>query len=115
MKVNLKEGQALVLPEKKKSFDPTQIPGAVKSAGFTPGEMELTAAGKLTTEGGVLHLEMEGPLPVLRLSGGPKAKELRSQRDLIGKALKVTGVFDAGKKDEPPELSVMEWMIVPPS
>ncbi len=105
----------MVLPEKKKSFDPTQIPGAVKSAGFTPGAIELTAGGTLALKNGRLGLEMEGPLSVLRLSGGPKAKELRSQRDLIGKALRVTGVFDARKKDEPPELFVMEWMIVPPS
>lgn len=77
--------------------------------------MELTAVGKLTTEGGVLRLEMEGPLPVLRLSGGPKAKELRSQRDLIGKVLRVTGIFEGEKKGELPEISVMEWKIVPPS
>lgn len=115
MKVNLNEGQALVLPKKKKSFNPSQIPGAVKAAGFTPGEMELTAVGKLTTEGGVLRLEMEGPLPVLRLSGGTKAKVLRSQRDLIGKTLRITGIFEVGKKGEPPELSVMKWKIVPPS
>lgn len=87
----------------------------MKEAGFTSGKIELTAIGKLTAEGGVLLLEMEGPLPVLHLSGGPKVKELRIQSGLLGKALRVTGAFEGGKKGEPPELSVMEWEIAPPT
>ena len=110
----MKEGQALVLPKKDRSFDPTRLPKAVKDAGFTPGEIELTAAGKLTAKNGVLRLEMEGPIPALALAGGSQAKELRSQRDLLGRRVTVTGRFAPGGKNQPPSLSIEEWKPVQP-
>lgn len=115
MKVNLKEGQALVLPKKDKSFDPAQIPGAVKSAGFTPGAIELTAGGTLALKDGRLGLEMEGALRTLNLAGGGKERELRSRDDLLGQRVAVTGNFQLNQEGRAPTLTVAEWKIPPPN
>lgn len=105
----------MVLPEKKKSFDPTQIPGAVKSAGFTPGTIVLTAAGTLVLKDGRLGLEMEGVLRTLNLAGGGKERELRSRNDLLGQRVVVTGKFEVDRTGESSTLTVNEWKTFPPN
>ena len=110
MKVELREGRALLLPKEEESFDPSAIPGAVRKAGFTPGEIVLTAAGTLRRVGDGLRLEMEGPLPKLLLSGGEKFAELRAAGDAAGRRVSVTGTFTTGKgKEELPLLTVDAW------
>ena len=110
MKVELREGRALLLPKEEESFDPSAIPGAVRKAGFTPGEIVLTAAGTLRRAGDGLRLEMEGPLPALVLSGGGGFAELQAAGDAVGRRVSVTGTFTLGEsKEELPRLSVDAW------
>ena len=115
MKVNLKEGQARVLPREKKSFDPTRLPKAVKDAGFTPGAIELTAVGTLVWKDGSLGLEMEGALRILTLAGGGKEAELVSRSNLLGQRVAVTGNFQVNQEGRAPTLTVAEWKIPPPN
>ncbi|MBI2956600.1 MAG: hypothetical protein HYY26_04735 [Acidobacteria bacterium] len=109
MKVDLARGAAVVRPAKGKSFDPTKIPRAVKDAGFTPGDIELTATGTLAQEKDLLLLKMAGLLPKLVLAGGAKAAELKQQTELVGKRLRVTGKLHPSHADQPPGLTVEQW------
>ncbi len=54
----MKTGQAIVRPAEGKSFDPTQIAGAIKDAGFGAGEIELTAVGTLSRQDDLLLVEL---------------------------------------------------------
>ena len=103
------------MPKQDKSFDPTQIPGAVKSAGFTPGAIELTAGGTLALKDGRLRLEMEGVLRTLNLAGGGKERALRSRNDLLGQRVVVTGKFEVDRTGESSTLTVNEWKTFPPN
>ncbi|MCI0621788.1 MAG: hypothetical protein L0387_08975 [Acidobacteria bacterium] len=104
--MDLKAAQAVVLPAKGKSFDPTKIAKAVKEAGFTPSEITVTAAGTLARAGDLLQLNMSGPVPQLVLAGGAKADELARQTDLQGKRVRVTGKLHASHADQPPGIAV---------
>ncbi|MEE9235054.1 MAG: hypothetical protein V3U28_06435 [Candidatus Acidoferrales bacterium] len=109
MKVELKEGKAVVLPAEGESFDPTRIPQAVKDAGFSPGEIEVTAAGTLRERDGLLRLEMSGPVAEFVLVEGAKVEELKKRRDLRGQRVRVTGKLHPSHADQPPGLTVEGW------
>ncbi len=104
-----------MLPAREKSFDPTRIPKAVKDAGFTPGEVEVTTAGSLGRKDDLLLLEMPGPVRQFVLAGGAKAEELRARSDLLGKRLRVTGKLHPSHADSPPGLSVERWTLAGPA
>lgn len=106
--MNLKSGQAVIRPAEGKSFDPTRIPKAVKDAGFSPGEIEVTAAGTLRSEKDLL-LEMTGPVPKFVLADGAKAGELEKRSDLLGQRVRVTGKLHPSHADKPPGLTVESW------
>jgi len=106
VKADLAAGSAVVRPASGKSFDPARIPKAVKDAGFTPGEIEVTAAGTLVEENGLLRLKMQGPVPAFVLAGGPKAEQLKSRPDLLGKRVRVTGKLHPFHADKPAGLTV---------
>ena len=110
--MDLKSAQAVLSPAEGKSFDPTKIPRAVRKAGFAPGEIEVTAAGRLTIEDDFPRLEMPGPVEQLVLAGGAKAEELRERSDLIGRRLSVTGVLHPSHADKPPGITVERWELV---
>ena len=111
MKVDLKDAQAVVLPATGKSFDPTRIPKAVKDAGITPGEIEITAVGSLARKDGLLVLEMAGAVRQFVLAGGPKAEELKRQPDLLGKRLQVIGKLHPSPADRQPGITVERFDI----
>ena len=114
MKIDLKEGLAVVLPKPEESFDPTEIRGAVTSAGFTPDDIRLVALGKLIREGSELRLRMEGPLFLIVLTGGEKIAELQDGDRSDGR-VRIEGQFRRGeKKGDLPRLSVDDWRPVPP-
>lgn len=112
MKVELKTGQVALLPAAGKSFDPTRIPKAVKDAGFTPGEVDVTAIGTLTTKKEWLLLEMSGLVQEFVLAGGAKADELKKQSNLLGRRLRVKGKLHPSHADRPPGLTVEQWRLV---
>lgn len=112
MKVDLKSGQAAITPAPGKSFDPTAITKAIKDAGFTPGEVELTAVGTLRRKNGLLVLEMSGPVRQLVLDGGAKTAELKQRRDLLGQRVRVTGKLHPFHADKPAGLQVNRWGLV---
>ena len=107
--MDLKNAQAVLAPAEGKSFDPAKIPQAVRKAGFAAGEIEVTAAGRLTIEDDSLRLEMPGPVEQLILAGGAKAEKLRKRPDLIGRRLSVTGVLHPSQAEKPPGITVERW------
>ena len=110
--MDLKSAQAVLASAEGKSFDPTEIPRAVRKAGFTAGEIEVTAAGRLTLEDDFPRLEMPGPIEQLFLAGGAKEEELRKRPDLIGRRLSVSGVLQPAHADKPPGITVERWELV---
>ncbi len=104
--MDLKSGQATVLPAEAKSFDPAKIPKAVKDAGFSPGDIQVTAVGTLTRENDFLLSEMPGPVRKFMLGGGAKAKELKKRRDFLKRRLRVIGKLHPYHADRPPGLTV---------
>ncbi|MFQ5927230.1 MAG: DUF5818 domain-containing protein, partial [Terriglobia bacterium] len=111
VKVDLKSGQAVILPAPEKSFDPTRIPQAVKDAGFTPGEVEVTAVGTLARKKKLLLLEMSGPVRHFVLAAGAKAAELAQRRDLLGQRVRVRGTLHPSHADRPAGLTVESFEI----
>ncbi len=111
MKVELKTGQVVILPAAGKSFDPTRIPKAVKDAGFTPGEVDVTAVGTLTSKKGWLLLAMPGLVREFVLVGGAKADELKEREDLLRQRLQVKGKLHPSHADRPPGLTVEQWRL----
>ena len=111
MKVELKTGQVVILPAAGKSFDPTRIPKTVKDAGFTPGEVDVTAVGTLTSKKGWLLLETPGLVREFVLVGGAKADELKEREDLLGQRLQVKGKLHPSHADRPPGLTVEQWRL----
>lgn len=99
------------MPAKGKAFDPTRIPKAVKEAGFTPGEIEVTAAGTLVSKGEMLVLQLSGVVPEFVLAGGAKADELKNRTELFQKKLRVTGKLHPSHADRPPGLTVERWSL----
>jgi hypothetical protein len=110
--VDLKSAQAVVLPAKGKSFDPTKIPRAVKEAGFTPGEIEVTVVGTLVSKVDMLVLQSPGAVSEFVLAGGAKADELKKRSDLFQKRLRVAGKLHPSHADKPPGLTVERWSLV---
>ncbi len=106
MKVDLKSGQATVLPAEAKSFDPTKIPKAVKDAGFKPGDIEVTAVGTLARENDFVLLEMPGPVRKFVLAGGAKSDQLNKRSDFRKRRLRVIGKLHPYHADRPPGLTV---------
>ena len=98
----------MVLPAKGKSFDPTRIPKAVQNAGFSPGEVQVTAGGILRDKGNLL-LEMPGSPGQFVLAGGAKAEELGKRRDLLGRRLRITGKLHPSHAERTPGLTVEQW------
>lgn len=78
----------------------------MKDAGFTPGNIEVTAAGSVVRKGDLLLLEMPGPVRQFVLADGPKAEELKRQPDLPGKRLLVIGKLHPSHADRPPGITV---------
>ncbi|MFQ5696195.1 MAG: heavy-metal-associated domain-containing protein [Terriglobia bacterium] len=113
VKVDLKEGKAVVKPAAGKSFDPTRIPKAVKDAGFSPREIEVTAVGTLNARGELLLLETGAPTRAFALAGGEKADELGQRGDLRGQRVRVTGKLHPSHADRPPGLTVERWEAAP--
>lgn len=97
------------MPAKGKSFDPSRIPKAVKDAGFTPGEIGVTATGTFARENDLLRLKMVGPVQQFVLAGGAKVEELNSRSDLLGKRVRVTGKLHPSHADRPPGLTVEKF------
>ena len=113
--MELKTGQAVVRPAEGKSFDPTQIPRAIKDAGFSAGEIELTAVGTLGKQEDFLLLELSGAVRKFVLAGGAKAEELEGRAELLGKRLRVTGKLHPSHADRPPGLTVERWALADPT
>ncbi len=111
----MKTGQAVVRPAEGKSFDPTQIPRAIKDAGFGAGEIELTAVGTLSRQDELLLLELSGAVRKFVLAGGAKAEELEGRAGLLGKRLRVTGKLHPSHADRPPGLTVERWALAAPT
>ena len=99
----------MVLPAAGETFDPTEIPEAVRKAGFDPGEIRLVAVGKLRQEDDLLLLELEGPLPRLVLAGGEQIGELTEEPELLGQEVRITGRLHGSHADRIPGLSVESW------
>ena len=110
--MDLKSGQATVLPAEAKSFEPTKIPKAVKDAGFRPDDIQVTAVGTLARENDFLLLEMPGPVQKFVLAGGAKAKELNKRSDLLKRRLRVIGKLHPYHADRPPGLTVESFEIL---
>ncbi len=106
MTVALSEGSAVVVS--KRGFDPSEVPQALKKAGFSAGEIRVTATGVLVSEGGRLALKMPGPVRQVVFAGGARFNELRGKSELVGSRLHVTGRFQL-RADGPPELTVDAW------
>ena len=110
--MDLKSGRATVLPAAAKSFDPTKIPKAVKDAGFSPGDIQVTAVGTLAGENDFLLLEMPGPVRKFVLAGGARADQLNKRSDLLKRRLRVIGKLYPYHADRPPGLTVESFEIL---
>ncbi len=109
MKVDLESSQAVVTPAEGKSFDPAEIPKAVRKAGFAPGDVHVTAVGILAKTDELLALEMTGKLEKLVLAGGAKVDDLSQKPELLGRLVRVSGKLHPSHDDKPPGLTVEAW------
>lgn len=109
MEVDFEAGSATVGPAEGESFDPRELPEAVRAAGFSSPEIRLTAVGTLGTREGEAYLEVPGTEPPFPLAAGEGAAGLEDRDDLAGRRLRVTGRLVSGDDGEPTALAVEEW------
>lgn len=100
-------------PKAGRSFDPAQIPKAVKDAGFTPTEVRVTAAGTLSAHGQQLELSIPGVAHPFVLIGGPQAEALKKRSDLAGKRVRITGKLQLAGDKPPTAMNVEEFQPAP--
>lgn len=110
--MDLKNAEAVMRPAEGKNFDPTKIPKAVKDAGFTPGEVEITAVGILSRQDELLILEIPGSVRQFILAGGQKVIELQQRHDLLAQRLRISGKLHPSHADKPPGLTVERWVLM---
>ncbi len=106
---DLETGLTIILPETDRSFDPTQVPKAIKDAGFSAPKVEVVAKGKVETFENFLALRVPGLEQPFVLEGGDKVEELKARPDVIGAGVIVTGFLHPSHGDKPPGLSVEKF------
>lgn len=110
MKVDLAAGRAEITTEPE-GLVPGAVATAVAKAGFTAGEVEITARGRLERgEDGTLALVLDGPLSRLRLAAGELLAELAAREDLDDARLEIVGrLLPDGSRDQPPEVELSSY------
>ena len=91
------------------SFDPTRISKTLRKAGFTAGEIQITAVGILSKEGDLLALEMTGPLGKIVLAGGKGIDEITKNPKLQGERIRVIGKLHPSHAEKTPGITVEIW------
>src|SRR5947209_5674024 len=113
--VRLQPARAEVTPRGGLWLDADRLRGAVRSAGFKPGEISYTAAGWLTEWHGEPALRLSGSARVIVLEPGPREPAARVQMrhallEARGQEVEVEGqlVDPAGPSDrtEPETLRI---------
>lgn len=99
----------MVRAREDESLDPTQIPGAVKDAGFGPGEIRLKARGVLAVHSDLLALRLPSAPGLLVLAGGERFDELEESGLPIGSRVLVEGKMHPSHADRPPGMEVQRW------
>ncbi len=107
------KGEAQVFPKTGKSFDPVQIPKAIKDAGFSAPEVLVEADGTLAKSESFLELDVPGLKRAFALSGGPQMDALAARVDLVGKRVHITGKLQTDHRDLPPRLTVESFQQAP--
>jgi len=111
--VNLVKGEAEVFPKPGRSFDPAQIPKAIKNAGFSAPEVLVTVEGTLIKRKEFLELDVPGLNHPFVLAEGLQADTLKKRTDLVGKKIRLTGKLHPSYGDFPPGLTVDSFQAVP--
>jgi hypothetical protein len=111
--VNLVKGEAQVFPKTGKSFDPVQIPKAIKDAGFSAPEVVVEADGTLAKREGSLQLDVPGLKHSFALSGGPQREALAGRADLVGKKVHMRGKLQTDHGGLPPKLTLESFQQAP--
>jgi len=106
VKVDLEQGVAVIHPAKSRTFDPAEIPRAVRNAGFSSPEVLFTATGKLEKEGERLALRVPGLRHVFFLEGGASFAELKAATTVLNKTIRVSGKLHGSHGDRPPGMTV---------
>lgn len=107
------KGEAQVFPKPGKSFDPEQIPKAIKDAGFSAPEILVEADGLLAKREGSLQLDVPGLKHAFALSGGPQMDALAARADLVGKRVHITGKLRTDHRELLPRLTVESFQPAP--
>jgi hypothetical protein len=107
------KGEAQVFPKPGKSFDPAQIPKAVKEGGFSATEVLVEADGTLAKRESFLELDVPGLNHLFVLSGGPQMDALAARANLIGKKLHIMGKLPTDHRDLPARLTVESFQQAP--
>ncbi len=107
------KGEAQVFPKAGKSFDPVQIPKAIKDAGFSATEVLVEADGTLAKREGFLELDVPGLKHAFALSGGAQMEALAARVDLAGKKVHITGKLQSSHDNLPPAITVESFQQAP--
>ena len=89
-----------------RSFDPLQIPKAIKNAGFTAAEVVVVAAGTLERTNKGLQLRIPDLAYPFLLLGGDKSAALARGINIAGKRFEITGRL---QQQETPILTVDDF------
>ena len=107
------KGEAQVFPKPGRSFDPVQIPKAIKDAGFSATEVLVEMDGVLAKHEVFLELDVPGVKHAFALSGGPQREALATRVDLVGKRVHITGKLQSDHGDQPLGLTVESFQQAP--
>ncbi len=100
---------AVIHSARGRTFDPADIPRAVRDAGFSSPEVEFTARGAVEKQEGWFVLRIPGVRHVFYLEGGAHIGDLKSATALLGKTIQVTGKLHGSHGERPPGMTVEEY------
>ena len=100
---------AAIHPAKGRTFDPAEIPRAIRDAGFSSPEVFFTVKGRLEKEGEWLALRVPGLRHIFFLEGGPGFAELKAATTFLNKTIRVSGKLHGSHADRAPGMTVEKF------
>jgi copper chaperone CopZ len=106
IEVSMKDGTATITAQEGRSVEVSQVPGAIRDAGFSPGTIRISARGGIAADGSARYLQVDGQRFLLSGVEGSLKEEVKAAQE-GGGAVVLRGIVE--------ERSGGEWTLRPES
>lgn len=98
-----------MLPLEGSSFDPAAIPKAVRAAGFTAVDLEITVVGTVSRQDDLVVLDLPEGGGRWILAGGERLTDLETALPELRRPVRVRGRLHPAHGDDPAGMTVEDW------